>query len=82
MVKTAITLHAENLHKAGNDKDAYLYEMEVADMLQSRFKDDLNKKISESEAAFKNAELKHEKEVAVLKAQKEKQVYLLSLLDY
>lgn len=80
MVKTAITLHAENLHKAGNDKDAYLYEMEVADMLQSRFKDDLNKKISESEAAFKNAELKHEKEVAVLKAQKEKQVYLLSFI--
>lgn len=80
MVKTAITLHAENLHNAGNDKDAYLYEMEVADMLQSRFKDDLNKKISESEAAFKNAELKHEKEVAVLKAQKEKQVYLLSFI--
>lgn len=49
-------------------------------MLQSRFKDDLNKKISESEAAFKNAELKHEKEVAVLKAQKEKEVYLLSFI--
>jgi signal transduction histidine kinase len=80
MICTALTLHANNLHLAGNYKEAYQYEKELNFLIQERFKGDLNSKISEAEAKFKTAETTHEKEVTILKSKKEKQFYQVSIL--
>lgn len=80
MICTSLTLHAKNLHDAGNDKGAYQYENELNNLLAIRFSGDLNSKISEAEAKFKNAETTHEKEVSILKEKKEKQIYIVSFL--
>jgi signal transduction histidine kinase len=79
-VITALNTHAGNLADAQNYKDAYKYKKEEDDLLKTRFNGDLNKKISEAEARFNNEEITHEKEVAVLKAQKEKQIYIISII--
>lgn len=79
-VITALNTHAGNLADAQNFKEAYKYKYEEDTLVRTRFKGDLNTKISEAEAAFKNAETKHEKEVAVLKARKEKQIYIVCII--
>lgn len=79
-VITALDTHAGNLADAQNYKDAYKYKYEEDTLVRTRFSGDLNKKISDAEAAFKNAETTHEKEMAVLKAKKEKQIYIASII--
>ena len=80
LISTSLTLHAKNLHDAGNDKEAYQYEKELNYLIRERFNGDLNSKISEAEAKFKNAETIHEKEVTILEARKEKQIYIASII--
>lgn len=72
---TALDTHAQNLMYAGNFKEAYQFQTEQILLLRKRFDGNLNLKISEAEAKFKNAETTHEKEVAILKEKKEKQIY-------
>lgn len=79
-VITALNTHAANLTDAQNFKEAYKYKNEEDALLKTRFSGDLNKKISESEAKFKTSEIQHEKEVTVLKAKKEKQIYIASII--
>jgi signal transduction histidine kinase len=77
---TALDTHAENLIFAGNFKDAYQFQSDENTLLRKRFDGDLNTKIGEAEAKFKNAETTHEKEVAILNAKKEKQIYLFGCI--
>lgn len=79
-VITALNTHAANLADAQNFKEAYKYKNEEDHLLKTRFSGDLNKKISESEAKFKTSEIQHEQEVTVLKAKKEKQIYIASII--
>ncbi len=79
-VITALDTHAGNLADAQNYKEAYKYKYEEDTLLRNRFNGDLNKKISEAEAKFKNAETTHEKEVGILKAKKNTQIYLFSFM--
>ncbi len=79
-VITALNTHAANLTDAQNFKEAYKFKNEEDALLKTRFSGDLNKKISESEAKFKTSEIQHEKEVTVLKAKKEKQIYIASII--
>jgi signal transduction histidine kinase len=77
---TALAFHTRNLTQAGRYKEAYDLKQEENYLLADRFKTDLNTKISTAEATFKNAEVKHEKEVAILKAKKKTQIYLFSFI--
>jgi signal transduction histidine kinase len=77
---TALAFHTRNLTQAGRYKEAYDLKQEENYLLAERFKTDLNTKISNAEAMFKNAEVKHEKEVAILKANKKTQIYLFSFI--
>ena len=79
-VITTLDTHSGNLAAAQNYKEAYKYKSEEDSIVRVRFSNDLNSKISEAEAKFKNAEAIHEKEVAVLKARKEKQIYIASII--
>lgn len=75
---TALEFHARNLFSAGRYKEAYQYKEELEIANKERFKVDLNSKISDAEAKFKTAEVEHEKELATVKAKKEKQFYILA----
>lgn len=77
LTKTALTFHSKNLYLAGRYKEAYDFKMEEEALVEERFSGDLNIKISEAEARFKNAEIQHEKEIAIVKAKKEKQIYTI-----
>jgi signal transduction histidine kinase len=77
---TALDTHAQNLISAGNFKEANKFQTEQNLLLRKRFDGDLNTKIGEAEAKFKNAETTHEKEVAILNAKKEKQIYLFAFI--
>ena len=77
-VITALNIHAGNLADAQNYKEAYKYKYEEDTLVRTRFSGDLNKKISEAEAKFKTSEIQHEKEIASVKAKKEKQFYVLA----
>jgi signal transduction histidine kinase len=77
---TALDTHARNLNAAGDFKEAYQFQSEENLLLRKRFDGNLNTQIGEAEAKFKNAETIHEKEVAILKAKKEKQIYGLVFL--
>ena len=81
LICTSLTLHARNLHDAGNDKEAYQYESELNSLIALRFNSDLNSKISDAEAKFKTTEIQHENEIAILKEKKEKQIYLLGFIS-
>jgi signal transduction histidine kinase len=78
MVRTALDLHAMNLYAAGKYKEAYEFKTEAADIIITRYNSDLNNKLSEAEAKFKTTEIQHDKNLAAVKAKKEKQLYLLS----
>jgi signal transduction histidine kinase len=80
MEQTALGLLASNYVLSGNFKEAYWFLNEQNQSFKNRFNTDLNAKISEAEARFKNAETTHEKEVAILKAKKEKQIYIISII--
>ncbi len=75
---TALEMLAVNYAAAGNYKEAFDFMSRVKAQSVNRFKTDLNSKISEAGAKFKNAELQHEKELALLNANKEKQVLLVA----
>ncbi len=79
-VITALDTHAGNLADAQNYKEAYKYKYEEDTLVRNRFNVDLNKKISEAEAKFNNAETKHEKDIAILNAKREKQIYLVGFV--
>lgn len=80
VTNTALELHAKNLFLAGKYREAFQFEEELNVQLRGRFASDLNERIGDGEAKFKNAEIKHEKEVALLKAEKDKQFYLISFI--
>lgn len=72
-----LKIYADNLSRVGRFEEAYKAECEVNDNYKARYKDDLNKKISESEVKFNNAQVKHEQELAIRKAKEEQQRLLL-----
>lgn len=76
-VNTVMRIHADNLYSAGNFREAYEIKQEAQGLTESRYNKDINQKIADAEAKFKNAEVLHEKQMALLKAKKEKQGYLL-----
>lgn len=77
MTQTALGFYSRNLYASGKYKEAYDAKNELEQIIRARFNGDLNSKVSEAEAKFKNAENQHEKEIALIKAKKEKQVYIL-----
>lgn len=81
IAKTALTFHSRNLYMAGRYKEAYDFKAEEEDLVVNRFNGDLNTKISEAEARFKNAEIQHEKEITIVKAKKEKQIYMVIFIS-
>lgn len=80
MVRTALDFHSMNLYAAGKYKEAYEFRNEAATIISTRYNSDLNDKLSEAEAKFKTTEIQHEKDLAAVKAKKEKQFYLLSFV--
>ncbi len=80
LLPTAYTFHAKNLYLAGRYKEAYEFKAAEVSANARRFNNDLNIKITEAEAKFKNAETEHEKKLAIVKANKEKQLYLLAVI--
>jgi two-component system, NarL family, sensor kinase len=76
----ALKMHALNLALTGRHKEAYALEVECNLLMRTIFAKDLAKEISEVEVKYKTAQLRQEKELAVLKAKKEKQIYLLSIV--
>lgn len=80
MEQTALGLLSSTYASSGNYKDGYQYLYNQNQAIVKRFNMDLNSKISEAEAKFKNAETTHEKEMAVLKAKKEKEIYIASII--
>lgn len=80
LLPTAYTFHAKNLYLAGRYKEAYEFKSSEATENFQRFNKDLNTKITEAEAKFKNAETEHEKKLAIVQANKEKQLYLLAVI--
>ncbi len=77
MEQTALGLLSANFAQSGNYKEAFRYLSDQNQSYQKRFNTDLNSKMSEAEAKFKTSELRHENEIASIKAKKEKQIYLL-----
>jgi signal transduction histidine kinase len=77
---TALDTHAQNLISAENPSEAFKFQTEQIKLLRKRFDVDLNNKIGDAEAKFKNAETIYEKEVAILKAKRKTQIYLFSFL--
>ncbi len=80
LLPTSYFFHAKNLYTAGRYKEAYDFKVEEANVNTLRFNNDLHTKITEAEAKFKNAEVEHEKKLAIIKANKEKQVYTQLLI--
>lgn len=80
LLPTAYNFHAKNLYLAGHFKEAYEFKASEAAENFRRFNKDFNIKITEAEAKFKNAETEHEKKLAIVKANKEKQVYILAVI--
>jgi signal transduction histidine kinase len=80
MLRTALTIHSENLFAAGKYKEANDLKIELINIVTQRYSIDLTNKIGEAEAKFKNSETTYEKEVAILKAKKKTQIYLFSFL--
>lgn len=80
LLPTAYTFHAKNLYLAGRYKEAYEFKAAEVSANAQRFNNDLNIKITEAEAKFKNAETEHEKKLAIVQANKEKQLYLLAVI--
>lgn len=78
MVRTALDFHSRNLFASGNYKEAYELKDELGQVLEQRYKNDLNAKLAEAEAKFKTAETEHEKSLAIIKARKEKQIYVVA----
>ncbi|MCX6313478.1 MAG: histidine kinase [Sphingobacteriales bacterium] len=76
-VNTALSSYSESLFAAGRYKEAYLVKNELVSRIRERFNGDLNNKIGEAEAKLHTAESEHEKQLAAVKAKKEKQIYLL-----
>ncbi|MGG9962051.1 tetratricopeptide repeat-containing sensor histidine kinase [Ferruginibacter sp. SUN106] len=80
MVRTALDFHAMNLYAAGKYKESYEVKTEAANIIITRYNNDLNNKLSEAEAKFKTAEAAHEQQLALVKERKEKQLYILGLI--
>lgn len=82
MTQTALGFYSRNLYAAGKYKEAYDAKNELEQIIRARFAGDLNNKVSEAEAKFKNAETQHEKEIALVKAKKEMQIYILAFVSF
>jgi signal transduction histidine kinase len=82
LLHTALALQAENLYLAGDYKQAYEVKNRLEVAIRERFDGDLNTKISEAEARLKTAEGEHEKQLALLKAKKEKQLLVFGLIGF
>lgn len=77
---TTLRMHAYNLYAAGKYKDAYNIMLRINDSSQRMYQFDVTSKMSEAEAKFRNNETQHDKDLAILKATKEKQLYLMAFL--
>jgi signal transduction histidine kinase len=75
MTSAALEIHIANLLANKEFEKACVYFKEIDTMTRAVFKTDMNKKIGEEEVRFNTNQIKHEKEVAILKAKKEKQIY-------
>ena len=82
MTQTALGFYSRHLYSSGNYKAAYEAKDELEQIIRTRFNGDLNNKVSEAEAKFKNAEIEHEKEIALVKAKKEMQIYILAFISF
>ncbi len=80
LLSTALTLQAENLSLAGAYKEAYEIKVRLDVLNSQRFTGDLNEKISAANARLRTAESEHEKQLALLKAKKEKQLLVYGLI--
>lgn len=80
MVQTALEFYSKNLYDAGNYKAAYEYKNKLTEIISKRYNGDLSAKITEAEARFKTAETEHEKKLALVRAKKEKQIYILRFI--
>lgn len=76
----ALEIHGKNLKKAGRYKESAELLEEGHYLMRNIFAKDLEKELSEVEVKYKTAQLKQEKELAEVKAKKEKQIYLLSIV--
>ena len=76
----AIAFHSSNLLKAGHYKEAYELSEERELVMRKGFAKDLEKEIGELEVKYKTEQLQQEKELSVLKAKKQKQIYLFSFM--
>ena len=81
MTQTALEFYSNNLYASGKYKEAYEAKEELEAIIRTRFKGDLNSKVSEAEAKFKNVEVQHEKDIALISAKKEKQIYILGFIS-
>ncbi len=81
MTQTALGFYSRNLYVSGNYKAAYEAKEELEQIIRTRFNGDLNKKVGEAEAKFKNAEIQHEQEIAIVKEKKKIQIYILAFIS-
>lgn len=79
LLPTALNFHSKNLYLAGRFKEAYEYKASEEAENYSRFNNDLNIKITEAEAKFKNAETEYEKQLTLVKQRKQNQLYILAI---
>jgi signal transduction histidine kinase len=81
-LKTALDVHGLNLYAAGRYQEAYQVARESVNLLKRIFVNDLEKETSLVEIRYKTAQLIQEKQLAELKAKKQRQVYLFSLIGF
>lgn len=74
---TVLGLYSTVLYTSGNYKEAYSIVWQMDSLNNIRYETDLSKKISEAEIKFNNYGIKHEKEVALLNAKKQRQLIVL-----
>lgn len=77
ILTTAYIIHAANLKAANQLDSAYHYLIKIQSLIRVQFNNELNTQITEAEAKFKNSEVLHEKNVAVLNAKRKLQMLLI-----
>jgi two-component system, NarL family, sensor kinase len=80
LISTALSIHAQNLKQAKMPDSAYQIMAELQYLIRDYYQKDLNKQIGEAEAKFKNAEVEHEKNVAILNEKRKLQLFLILCL--
>lgn len=81
LLQTGLQIYADLLYQSGDYRNAWEVKNRLQLETQQRFSTDLNQKISEAEARFKNAETEHEKELVILKAKKKNQLLIYGFIS-